>query len=143
MIASVEPIARAELEIASELAELVRVRAFVREMCCLLCPRLAEAAVDHLELAANEVVSNIIIHAYGGRGDQRILVEVELFAERLCVQLWHWGAAFCPGAIELPELTGSRTSGFGLFIVSQCADEVQYRRDAGGRNCVQLVKKIK
>jgi PAS domain S-box-containing protein len=135
------PLARAEIEIESDLKELRRSRQFVRDFCCH-CPGppLDEGSIDALELAVNEAASNIMKHAYGGRADQRIYLEAEAFPGRVSIRLHHLGEPFDPSAAVAPVLDGSRDSGFGAYIISRSVDEVRYYRDERGRNCVALVK---
>ncbi|OFV90669.1 MAG: hypothetical protein A3G76_09655 [Acidobacteria bacterium RIFCSPLOWO2_12_FULL_65_11] len=135
------PLARAELEIDSDVRNLRRVREFVRTFCRDLpgCP-LAEEGIAELELAVNEAASNIMKHAYHGRADQRIDLECEAFPSRVAIRLHHLGDAFDPSAVSPPNLDGSRESGFGVYFVTKCVDEVRHYRDERGRNCIALAK---
>jgi anti-sigma regulatory factor (Ser/Thr protein kinase) len=135
------PLAQMEIEIASDLRELARARALVREV----CPNLPGAPLDEdstsqLELAITEATSNIMKHAYRGRTDQRIQIGTEVFANRIVFRLHHLGEAFDPSLVEAPAFDGSREGGFGVYIIAQSVDEVRYLRDEQGRNCIYLVK---
>ncbi len=58
------PIEHLVFETSSELAQLSRLRAFVRQVCQdLPPPALDEDSISQLELAVNEAASNIMIHA--------------------------------------------------------------------------------
>jgi PAS domain S-box-containing protein len=135
------PLARAELEISSELTELGRARAFVREVCRTL-PGLAleEEGVSQLELAITEAASNVMRHAYRGRTDQRIQLDAEVFADRIVLRLHHLGESFDPGAVSTPAFDGTQDGGFGMYIIAQSVDDVRYYRDERGRNTISLVK---
>src|SRR4029077_5642764 len=76
------PLARAELNLISDLNELGRSRQFVRAFCRDL-PGMAldEESISKLELAVTEACSNIIKHAYHGLANQWINVEAEAFPE--------------------------------------------------------------
>ncbi|MGD1096116.1 MAG: PAS domain S-box protein [Bryobacteraceae bacterium] len=116
------PLAREELEITSDLKKLRQVREFLRTFCRNLPgPPLDENSIAALELAVNEVASNIMKHAYHGRDDQWIHIEAEATAPP-------------------PPLDGSRDSGFGAYIIARSVDEVRYYRDERGINCIVLVK---
>ncbi|MBV9848423.1 MAG: SpoIIE family protein phosphatase [Armatimonadetes bacterium] len=139
-------VARAELEVASDLGQLAAIWEFIRAF----GRQLAEADPDnpwldqedrlfHLELAANEVASNIIKHAYEGQPDRPIQIVAEAYDDRLGIYLYHEGVPFDPEAVAPPSFDGSREGGFGVFIVQQSVDEVNYTRDEQGRNCVSLV----
>ncbi len=138
------PIARAEMEIGSDLTQLRQAREFVRGFCRTLpCGPFDAESTDALELAVNEATSNIMKHAYQGRVDQSIHLEAEAFPGHVSIRLHHLGDPFDPSAVAPPVLDGSRESGFGADIISRSVDEVRYYRDERGRNCVALVKNRK
>jgi len=133
-------LARAEIEIRSDLKELSRAREFVRTFCRPLPSPVNEDSVGALELAVNEAASNIMKHAYHGRTDQWIRVEAEAFPNQISFRLHHLGDPFDPSAVSPPALDGSQESGFGIYLITQSVDEVRYYRDERGRNCIALVK---
>jgi serine/threonine-protein kinase RsbW len=135
-------LARAEIDIRSDLNELRQAREFVRAFCRNLPdPPLEEDRVASLELAVNEAASNIMKHAYHGRADQWIHVEGEVFPRYVSIRLHHLGDPFDPATAQPPALDGTRESGYGAYMISQCVDQVRYYRDEHGRNCIALVKK--
>jgi sigma-B regulation protein RsbU (phosphoserine phosphatase) len=135
------PVARAEIEISSDLCRLRPAREFVRSFCASLQdPLLDEASVGALELAVNEAASNIMKHAYHGRPDQWIHLEAEAFPSHVSVRLHHFGDPFDPSTAPPPPLNGSRESGYGAYIMTRSVDSVRYYRDERGRNCVALMK---
>jgi anti-sigma regulatory factor (Ser/Thr protein kinase) len=135
------PLARAELELRSDLSELRRARAFVRAVCRELPGTpLAADRVAELEVAVNEAASNIMKHAYHGRTDQHIHLEAETFPHQVVIRLHHFGDPCDPSSVSPPALDGSRESGFGLYLIQQSVDDVRYYCDARGRNCIALVK---
>jgi anti-sigma regulatory factor (Ser/Thr protein kinase) len=136
------PLSRAEVEIRSDLTELSRVRAFVRDCCHAVPEALDEDDIAALVLAVNEAASNIMKHAYHGRTDQWIQLEADTFPDRLSIRLHHLGDSFDPRAASPPALDGSRESGFGLYLIAKSVDEVRYSRDERGRNCIALVKAL-
>ena len=135
------PIARAEIEISSDLKELARARAFVREACTSLADPPAEEIVDALQLATTEAASNVMRHAYGGRTDRRIQLAVEAFDDRIVVRLHHLGQSFDPASVRPPVFDGTQEGGFGMYIISESMDEVRYHRDERGRHCISMIKK--
>jgi sigma-B regulation protein RsbU (phosphoserine phosphatase) len=133
------PLARAELEIRSDLKQLRQAREFVRNFCAnAQAPLLDEDRLAALELAVNEAASNIMKHAYHGREDQWIHLEGEAYPESVSIRLHHRGDPFDPSAARAPALDGSRESGYGAYIISRSVDRVRYYRDERGRNCVDL-----
>jgi len=138
-----EPLVRSEIEIRSDLEDLCRARAFVREF----CRRVPEGLLDEddvagLELAVNEAASNIMKHAYHGRADQRIQLDADAFPDRVSIRLHHLGDSFDPAAVAPPALDGSRESGFGIYLITRSVDDVRYSRDERGRNSITLVKRL-
>jgi PAS domain S-box-containing protein len=133
-------LARAELQIRSDLKELRRAREFVRLFCRDLAEPLDEDSVDKLELAVNEAASNIMKHAYQGCTDQLIEIDAVAFPDQVSVRLHHLGDPFDPSTTSPPVLDGSQESGFGIYLITQSVDETRYYRDERGRNCVALVK---
>ncbi len=139
-----QPIARAEIKIQSDLAQLRRAREFVRNFCRSRPGLVAdEQTVYALELAVNEAASNIMKHAYHGRADQVIDLEGEAFADHILIRLYHLGDPLDLSKAQSPVLDGSRESGFGLYLINQSVDSVRYYRDQRGRNCVELAKNYK
>jgi sigma-B regulation protein RsbU (phosphoserine phosphatase) len=135
------PLARAEIEISSDLKELARARAFVREVCTSLANPPADEIIDQLELATTEAASNVMRHAYGGRTDRRIQLEAEAFDDRIVLRLHHLGQSFDPAAVRPPVFDGTQDGGFGMYIISESMDEVRYHRDERGRHCISMIKK--
>ena len=136
------PLLRSEIEIATDLKELGRARAFVREVCSKIHdPALSEEAVQQLELALTEAASNVMRHAYSGRVDRRIQIDVEVFPDRIVVRLHHLGQSFDPSVVQPPAFDGSKEGGFGLYIIDHSVDEVRYHRDERGRNCIAMILK--
>lgn len=135
------PLARAELKIRSDLQQLHRAREFVRTFCSgLPIAVLDEEQVGALELAIDEAISNIMKHAYHGVSDRHIELRAEAFPDRITVQLHDEGDPFDPATASPAEPDGSHESGAGLYILRRSVDEVTYRRDTCGSNCVTLVK---
>ncbi|TAM80286.1 MAG: PAS domain S-box protein [Acidobacteria bacterium] len=135
-------VARADLEIRSDLRYLGEAREFVNSFCrSLPGPPLSHESIYSLELAVNEATCNIMKHAYHGRGDRWIYMEGEAFPSRVVLRLYHLGDPFDPSGLAPPALDGSRESGFGTYIISKSTDDVRYYRDERGMNCISLVKK--
>jgi PAS domain S-box-containing protein len=142
------PVGRWELDIASDFGELGRVRTFVREVCgAARDAHITEHWISELELAVNEAASNVIKHAHQGRVDQRIILEAEVFPNHISIRVVYLGEQFDPSAVvpfdpflAAPALETTRESGFGLYLISQTVNKVDYSRDERGRNCISLFK---
>ena len=90
-----------------------------------------------------EAASNVMRHAYGGRTDQRIQLDADVFPDRVVLRLHHLGETFDPDAVNAPAFDGTQEGGFGMFIIERSVDEVRYHRDERGRNCISMVKNRK
>ena len=135
------PVARAEIEMSSDLKSLCRAREFVNSFCRgLIGPQLSPESLASLELAVNEAACNIMKHAYHGRNDRWIYLEGEAFPSHVQIRLYHLGDPFDPSGLPPPVLNGSRESGFGTYIISKTTDDVRYYRDERGMNCITLIK---
>ena len=94
----------------------------------------------NIELALQEICVNIVKHAYANQGGQigmtARLVEQPL---RLILTLSDQGVGFDPDVVAEPKLGELQEHGFGLFLVEQLMDEVEYQTTAEG-NFWRLVK---
>lgn len=129
-----------ELEVSSAPTQLRQLRAFVRRLC-------AEEGVDEdtaasMELAIGEAAANVMQHAYGGREDRPIRLEVKISDGVMDVALRHRGVMLARHEVPPPAFDGSRTGGFGVFIMEQCADEVHYTEESDGVACIRLIKRL-
>lgn len=105
---------------------------------------LAEPAVNlyNLELALQEVAVNIVKHAYAhSAGRIAMTLRLEAHPPRLTILLHDTGASFDPTRVPTPKLGELQEHGFGLFLMRQLLDEVEYTHSASG-NVWKLVKTI-
>lgn len=96
-----------------------------------------------VQLAVQEICTNIVRHAYKERANERIRVTITLQAhpQRLVVELFDTGAAFDESQVKEPNLDEGQVHGYGLFIVKNLMDEVVYQRQLDG-NFWCLAKKL-
>lgn len=104
-----------------------------------------EWAICDLQLAVDEICSNVIEHGYGGRGGD-IEVTVEGTGASIRVVVRDWGRAFEPDQVPAPDLAlpleERRLGGLGLFLVRQMMDEVRFEFDAQSGNTVTMVRQL-
>ena len=132
--------AEARLDFESDLNQLASIRSFVQRF----CENIPDSLLDHnrneqIILAVNEAAANIIKHAYQGRPEEKIQITAEVVADQFVVRLYDWGEDFDPESVQEPKFNGSQEGGFGIYIIAQSVDEVNYFRDADGRNCIELI----
>jgi sigma-B regulation protein RsbU (phosphoserine phosphatase) len=136
------PLARSAFDLRSDLGDLGRARRSVRDVCTgLPGAPVGDDVIGQLELAVTEACSNIVKHAYHGRDDQWIRLEVEAYPDAVSMRLHHLGDPFDPSKVPPPVIDGSRDSGFGMYLMSKSVDEIRYSRDERGQNCIALVKR--
>ena len=132
---------RLRQEFVSDPRDLAGMRALLREACRQGWGEGAdEEAVGLVELALAEAAANVMLHAYEGRKDQPIELVVEADADRVAVTLQHHGRGFDPGAVPPPSFDGSRESGFGLYLIQECVDRVEYLHEEQGPRGIRLIK---
>ena len=123
-------------------SDLASLRVFLRTLISET-EGLADQLGHQLELAVNEVASNIMRHGYHGQDGQPIEVESEIYDDRIEIRLFHWGKPMETLQMTSPAFDGRQDHGFGLYLIRNCVDEVNYTTEPDGKSCVALVKYIK
>jgi len=101
-----------------------------------------EITLYNLELAIQEISVNIVTHAYAtARGRIRMTALLAYQPLRICITLHDTGVAFNPAAVPEPCLGEVQEHGYGLFLVTQLMDEVDYQHTDSG-NVWKLVKNL-
>jgi anti-sigma regulatory factor (Ser/Thr protein kinase) len=99
-----------------------------------------------LNLALEEVVANVIMHAYPQGGAHEIQVEVTAEKDRVAAEVVDDGVGFDPLQRIQPDvalpLAQRPVGGLGIFLVRRVMDELHYSRESG-RNRLTMAKKIR
>ena len=131
----------AELNLHVDLDGIREVREFVGQIGNEL--NLDSRVIFELQLAVEEACSNIVLHAYDGRGGS-LEVTIEPVDGGVEVVLRDWGAPFDPWAIPLPDvqapLDQRPLGGLGLYMIQNTMDQVGFRFDPDQGNTLTLVK---
>ena len=135
----------AEITVRAAPEQIDAVMDFVnRQLDVLSCPE--ETLVD-LDVAVDELLSNIIRYAYGSEtGTVTVRVEAQREPKAVILTFLDQGAPFDPLAEERPDTTSLPArerpmGGLGLYLVRSLVDEIAYaRRDS--RNVLTVRKKI-
>jgi sigma-B regulation protein RsbU (phosphoserine phosphatase) len=131
---------RATLEVASDPAELPRVRAFLREQYARHAnPAAVAGGLAELEQAAAEVGGAVINQAYYGRRDGTIRYEAEVFAGRFVVRAYYHGPQVDPDVTGTVYASDLGAVG-GLAAARRLVDALKCSRGKHGENCVYLEK---
>ena len=94
---------------------------------CLGAPGNTHILSEQLQLAVNEAFANIVKHAYGKQSGE-IIIRAQYLKDRIVFELCDQGKSFDPQLVEEPSLSGDRSSGFGVFLISKIADRVVYMK---------------
>jgi len=98
-----------------------------------------------LNLVLDEIVTNLIEHAYDDEAEHAIRIRLALAGRELRIEVEDDGRPFDPLAVAAPELDtapgGRRIGGLGLHFVRRSVDALEHRR-LGGRNLLRLRKRI-
>jgi anti-sigma regulatory factor (Ser/Thr protein kinase) len=96
---------------------------------------LSEDATFKLTLALDEIVANVIRHAFGDGQEHRIEVKVTVDDRTVTARVEDDGREFDPREAPVPDLDlpiEMRTpGGLGMHLVRSTMDSVEYRRDQG------------
>jgi anti-sigma regulatory factor (Ser/Thr protein kinase) len=129
------------LEIRSNFNDLPLVRKFLQEFCTNnTSDGFDEDHIAQVELAAYKAISNIIEHVYHGDNGHIIELRVRAEADKVIIELVYHGEAFTPESVPPPSFDGSKSNGFGVYIIANCMDDVQYFKNKKGHNFITMVK---
>jgi anti-sigma regulatory factor (Ser/Thr protein kinase) len=104
-----------------------------------------EHAFAGLDLAVDELLTNVVSYAFRDGASHRIDVELGFSDERLSIEIRDDGIPFNPLDIPPPKLDGElaerEVGGLGMHFVRNIADEITYRREANW-NILSLSKNM-
>jgi serine/threonine-protein kinase RsbW len=103
-----------------------------------------ETLLYNVQLAAHEVCTNIVHHAYHDSEEGRIEMVLTLqFGQPPClaIDLYDSGRPFEQNSYAPPSLQEAQVHGYGLFLIQSLMDSVIYT-STPGRNHWRLTKKL-
>ena len=131
------------LRIPAQVSQLALVRQFMEDSAARL--RLPSSVTDHLTLAVDESLSNIVQHGYQGQLGT-IEIEIERTDNTVIVRLRDQGPPFDPTGLPDPDpalpLDRRPVGGLGVYLTRRSVDSVAYELTAAGENQLTLTKKI-
>ncbi len=102
--------------------------------------------IEKIILAIDEACTNKIKHAYKYNPDGDILISLELKDEIFKAEISDWGEKFEPEKIQIPNIQenykSQKKGGFGIYLMNQLMDVVEYKFLDEGENKIILMKKI-
>ena len=125
---------RFQITRAAEFESLEVFRNFITD-CCARYEIPGEVVLD-LKLAVDEACANIIEHGYKNMDPGSIILSFWIEPDRILVQITDFGQVFEPVAGLKPDveaaLDDDELGGFGLFLIYQSMDNVDYQVSVEG-----------
>jgi serine/threonine-protein kinase RsbW len=101
--------------------------------------------LNRFSLSLDEVLTNIITHSIGDRGDREITVRIDIGGGYLSATVSDDGKPFDPLSLLQPDIHATieerKVGGLGIHLLRKLMDTVDYRR-AGDRNELSFGIKI-
>ena len=127
----------------NDLAELERLGRVVEEFGAR--QRLSPTRLFDLQLAVNEVFTNVVSYGFDDGRPHEIVVRLMTGADEVVVEIEDDGRPFDPATAPAPRLDvpieERQPGGLGLYLARRVTDGMDYRR-ADGRNVVRLRKSL-
>jgi anti-sigma regulatory factor (Ser/Thr protein kinase) len=88
-----------------------------------------------LTLALDEIVSNVIRHAFDDDAEHQIVVTLDVASDFVTATVVDDGVPFDPRDAPIPDLDAAlderQAGGLGMHLVRSTMDEIDYRREEG------------
>ncbi len=107
--------------------------------------RLSDKVLYAVNLALDEIVTNIISYGYEDQADHQILLRLSLKEKELTAEVEDDGKPFNP--LEAPEpdldqpLEERKVGGLGIHLIRNMMDGMEYRRQ-NGKNLLVMKKRV-
>ncbi len=131
------------LVLRNNLSELKRMSDAVSAWC--RGNNISSAAEFHVNLALDEIISNVIRYGWKDLGEHQLNVRLSLLNDEVTVEVEDDATPFNPLEVPVPDLNRpleERTvGGLGIHLVRQVMDGLEYQR-LDGKNLLVMKKKI-
>ncbi len=132
-----------QLEIVNKVDEINRLTAFINQFCKDWM--IDDDSAGKLNLAAEEIVSNIIKYAFSDAKQHIINIVATYEADYITMMFHDDGTPFNPFQKDNPDVTAPleerKIGGLGIYFVKQLMDSIEYDF-RGGKNTLTVMKKI-
>jgi sigma-B regulation protein RsbU (phosphoserine phosphatase) len=123
-------------------AELRAVREAVRREA--LAQGCSPDCAEDVVIAVDEACQNIIRHAYAGRGEGEIVLEIRREGEDLVVSLRDFAPPVDPARVRPRDLDDVRPGGLGTHLIRELMDGAGFAPPPpGGGNLFRMSKRIR
>jgi len=130
------------ITVTNDLAELERLSRVVEEFG--RAAGLSTQVTFDLQLAANEIVTNVILHGYDDQREHAIVVRLVANAGEVAIEVEDDGRPFDPSSAPAPRLDlpleERPLGGLGVHLARRVTDAIEYRRQ-DDRNILRMRKK--
>ncbi len=131
-----------KLTVAADIGQVANVIDFVNE--CLAPAGCPAKVIQQLDIAVDEIFSNIALYAYGGKaGSAAMQVAINEHTPSATLTFTDEGKPFNPLEREDPDVTLSaeerKIGGLGIYIVKKTMDQMEYEYRKGS-NRLRIVK---
>jgi len=131
------------ISFTNDLAELERLSRVIDEFAARHGIR-ANVVFD-LQLAANEIFTNVVLHGYADDRRHEIVVRLVADTDEVAVEIEDDGRPFDPSTVPTPRLDlpleERPLGGLGVHLARRVTDAMEYRRQAE-RNIMRIRKKL-
>lgn len=101
-----------------------------------------DVLIYNIILAVHEICTNIVEHAYAGKGGRiEIVVCLDEKPDHIVMDIYDTGQRFDLDSTPMPDLDEALVRGYGLFLIRELMDEVSYWPGAK-QNHWRLMKKL-
>lgn len=127
---------------AVSLSDLAEMRQFIEETSLMFGAN--EDAVSEMVVAANEAITNVLIHGYKKQPGS-IDLHISYNAQTLIVAILDNAPPFDPTAVPSPDINAPleqrRPGGLGVHMIREFTDQVSYRFTPQSQNELRLMIK--
>lgn len=125
----------------SVLSQLDAARKWIQEICEKGVGD-TDRLVLTLQLAMDEIFTNIVIHGYEGKSGGPIYIRSEYLMDKIMIEISDQGRSFEPFNIPDVNLFGDRDHGYGWYLIQQIADGIEYipKKNQAGWNHLKIYK---
>jgi serine/threonine-protein kinase RsbW len=93
---------------------------------------------NRLRLVLVEAYSNVVRHAHKDQPNLPVLIRLELKNRDIALEIWDHGQGFDLSTYLPPSPEARQESGYGWLILNRLMDQVEYRLQVNGRNCLKM-----
>lgn len=128
--------AEQHLDLPRELNKLTPLRCSIEAM----CDNMPEEDTQMLVLAAFEAATNIVRHTPEKLKKAPLTAVLKRSEQGVSVELIHEGHTFVPNKPPNPDFSGNSFGGFGLYIIENAVDWVEYNDPMPGLAAIRMFK---